>query len=117
MPASYAAAVRLDMATGGGEQGSTSVGAGWTPIVETYLGRVTKARILQAVREAKGAAASEHIAHLKKGEMATQAQALLAGSRWLPEPRAASRHRPGRGRWSNRKRHGGTDGGIDRGPN
>ena len=28
--------------------------AGWTPTVDTYLGRVTKARILQAVREAKG---------------------------------------------------------------
>ena len=31
------------------------VAAGWTPTVDNYLGRVTKARILAAVREAKGA--------------------------------------------------------------
>jgi ParB family chromosome partitioning protein len=70
-----AAAVRLDMTV-----------AGWTPTAGSYLGRITKARILQAVREAKGEAAAEHIAHLRKGEMATQAQDLLAGSGWLPEP-------------------------------
>ncbi len=28
--------------------------AGWEPTVDSYLGRVTKAHILQAVREAKG---------------------------------------------------------------
>ena len=70
-----AGALRLDMAK-----------AGWTPTVDSYLGRVTKARILQAVREGKGAAAAERIVHLKKGEMAEQAQDLLAGSGWLPEP-------------------------------
>ena len=60
--------------------------AGWTPTVGTYLGRVTKARILQAVREAKGEHAAQMIDHLKKGEMAEKAEALLAGSGWLPEP-------------------------------
>ena len=60
--------------------------AGWTPTVDTYLGRVTKARILQAVREAKGEHAAQLIDHLKKGEMAEKAEALLAGSGWLPEP-------------------------------
>ena len=60
--------------------------AGWTPTVDTYLGRVTKARILQAVREAKGEQAAQLIDHLKKGEMAEKAEALLAGSGWLPEP-------------------------------
>ena len=65
---------------------STWPGLGWAPTVDTYLGRVTKARILQAVREAKGAEAAERIATLKKGEMAEQAEALLAGSGWLPEP-------------------------------
>ena len=70
-----ATAVDLDMAR-----------AGWTPTVDGYLGRVTKARILQAVREAKGADAAERIATLKKGEMAEKAEALLAGSGWLPEP-------------------------------
>jgi ParB family chromosome partitioning protein len=32
--------------------------AGWSPTVDNYLGRVTKARILQAVREARGETAS-----------------------------------------------------------
>ena len=62
------------------------VAAGWTPTIENYFGRVTKARILAAVREAKGARAGDRIEHLKKGEMAGQAEELLAGSGWLPEP-------------------------------
>lgn len=62
------------------------VAAGWVPTVETYLGRVTKARILGAVREACGERAAKSIDHLKKGDMADKAQALLAGSGWLPEP-------------------------------
>ncbi len=62
------------------------VAAGWIPTVENYLGRVTKARILGAVREAKGERAAQHIDHLKKGDMAEKAEALLAGSSWLPEP-------------------------------
>jgi ParB family chromosome partitioning protein len=62
------------------------VAAGWTPTIGNYLGRVTKARILAAVREAKGARAGDRIEHLKKAEMAEQAQTLLAGSGWLPEP-------------------------------
>ena len=62
------------------------VAAGWVPTIDTYLGRVTKARILVAVREARGERAAELIQHLKKGDMAEQAEALLAGSGWLPEP-------------------------------
>ena len=62
------------------------VAAGWTPTVETYLGRVTKARILGAVREARGERAAARIEHLKKIEMAEEAQTLLDGSGWLPEP-------------------------------
>jgi ParB family chromosome partitioning protein len=60
--------------------------AGWLPTVDNYFGRVTKARILQAVRETKGETAAQLIEHLKKGEMAERAQELLAGSGWLPEP-------------------------------
>ena len=36
--------------------------AGWTATGDSYLGRVTKARILEAVREAKGEDAADHIA-------------------------------------------------------
>ena len=66
--------------------GLDMVAAGWTPTVDNYLGRVTKARILEAVREAKGEASSQLIDHLKKPDMAKEAERLLAGSRWLPEP-------------------------------
>ena len=58
----------------------------WKPTVDTFLGRVTKARILQAVAEAKGQRAADRIAHLKKGGMATEAETLLADTGWLPEP-------------------------------
>ena len=72
------------------------VAAGWTPTVENYLGRVTKARIVGAVREARGDRAAQAITPLKKGEMADQAQALLADSGWLPEPlRTPGRAMPG----------------------
>ncbi len=60
--------------------------AGWTPTVATYFGSVTKSRIVAAVREAKGGQAADRIAPLKKPEMAAEAETLLAGSGWLPEP-------------------------------
>jgi ParB family chromosome partitioning protein len=60
--------------------------AGWRPTVDAFLGRVTKARILQAVAEAKGQRAADRIAHLKKGDMAAEAETLLADTGWLPEP-------------------------------
>ncbi|GGM13027.1 chromosome partitioning protein ParB [Pseudooceanicola nanhaiensis] len=69
-----AQAVELDM-----------VEAGWEPTADTYLNRVPKARILEAVREAKGDGTAQLLDHLKKGEMATEAERLLKGSGWLPE--------------------------------
>ena len=66
--------------------GLDMVAAGWAPTVENYLGRVTKARILEAVREAKGDASVQLIEHLKKPDMAKEAERLLAGCGWLPEP-------------------------------
>lgn len=44
-----------------------------------------KARILEAVREAKGDGTAQLLDHLKKGEMATKAERLVKGSDWLPE--------------------------------
>jgi ParB family chromosome partitioning protein len=70
-----ARAVNLDMAA-----------VGWTPTIDNFLGRVPKARILEAVREAKGEASAQLINHLKKPEMAKEAERLLAGTRWLPIP-------------------------------
>ena len=65
--------------------GFSMVEAGWTPTVDNYLGRVTKAHILQAVREAKGEQSAQLIDHLKKPDMAREAARLLEGSGWLPE--------------------------------
>lgn len=62
------------------------VQAGWKPSVDNYLGRVTKPRILEAVREAKGESSAQLIDHLKKADMAKEAERLLDGSGWLPEP-------------------------------
>lgn len=70
-----ARATGLDMAT-----------AGWKPTVGNYLGRVTKPRILEAVREGAGEQAAGLIDHLKKGDMAKEAERLLADTGWLPEP-------------------------------
>ncbi|UXR92899.1 ParB/RepB/Spo0J family partition protein [Agrobacterium tumefaciens] len=66
--------------------GLDMVDAGFRPTVENYLGRVTKPRILAAVREGAGERAAQLIAHLKKGDMAVEAERLLADSGWLPEP-------------------------------
>ena len=70
-----AQALALDMAA-----------VGWRPTVDNYLGRITKGRIVEAVREAKGGTAAEHIRPLKKVEMAKASEDLLNGSGWLPEP-------------------------------
>ncbi|CCJ05596.1 ParB/RepB/Spo0J family partition protein [Methylocystis sp. SC2] len=59
---------------------------GWAPTVDNFFGRVTKARILEAVREAKGAEQAKRIEQLKKGDMAQEAEEMLSGSGWLPEP-------------------------------
>ena len=69
-----ARAVHLDMAN-----------AGWRPTAENYLGRVPKARILEAVREAKGEPAAQLMGHLKKADMAREAERMLADTGWLPE--------------------------------
>jgi ParB family chromosome partitioning protein len=61
------------------------VAAGWVPTAENYLGRVTKAQMLEAVREAKGEQAARRMEGLKKDAMAEAAAQMLAGSGWLPE--------------------------------
>jgi ParB family chromosome partitioning protein len=70
--------------------GLDMVEAGWRPTVDSYLGRVTKPRILEAVREAKGEQSAQLIDHLKKADMAKEAERLLDGTGWLPEPLRSS---------------------------
>ena len=66
--------------------GLDMVQAGWRPAIDNYLGRITKSRILDAVREARGDASAQLIDHLKKPDMAREAERLLDGTGWLPEP-------------------------------
>ncbi|MHC2435329.1 ParB/RepB/Spo0J family partition protein [Bradyrhizobium sp. USDA 4451] len=63
----------------------------WQPNVANYLGRVSKDKILEAVREGASVEAAENIAGLKKSAMAEAAEQRLAEKGWLPMP---LRHTP-----------------------
>ncbi|MBB5048539.1 ParB family chromosome partitioning protein [Rhodopseudomonas rhenobacensis] len=67
-----ARAVHLDMRTQ------------WTPTAESYFGRVSKERILEAVREGVSKEAADNLASMKKQAMAEQAEKRLQGRGWLP---------------------------------
>ncbi|MDP3405696.1 MAG: ParB/RepB/Spo0J family partition protein [Brevundimonas sp.] len=67
-----ATALALDMATI------------WTPSIDRYLGRVSKARILEAVGEAASPPDAERMSGWKKSDMADAAELLLDGKGWLP---------------------------------
>jgi ParB family chromosome partitioning protein len=56
----------------------------WTPTVDSYLSRVTKAHIVEAVAEGVSEDAARRIADMKKPDMAQAAEQLLAGTGWLP---------------------------------
>lgn len=56
----------------------------WQPTAANYFGRITKANILGAVREAVSADAAERIITMKKPQMAEAAERLVAGTNWLP---------------------------------
>lgn len=56
----------------------------WTATKDSYLGRVPKALIVEAVREGAGARAAGQIAGSKKDVMVADAEQLLAGTGWLP---------------------------------
>ena len=59
--------------------------AGWTPTAASYLGRVSKKHILEAVAQACGPGKARLLEHLKKGDMAREAERMLAGTGWLPQ--------------------------------
>lgn len=56
----------------------------WQPSAAGYFSRVSKERILEAVREGVSEQAAREIASLKKQPMAEAAERLLAGKGWLP---------------------------------
>jgi len=67
-----AAAVSLDMADW------------WAPTAANYLRQVPKAQIVDTVSEAVSAEAAALLAKLKRDELVAQAEAQLAGKRWVP---------------------------------
>ncbi|MCP1913810.1 ParB family chromosome partitioning protein [Bradyrhizobium elkanii] len=56
----------------------------WRPTVRSYLGHVTKANILAAVREGLSEETAERLSAMKKADMALAAEQLLAATGWLP---------------------------------
>jgi ParB family chromosome partitioning protein len=56
----------------------------WEPTAANYLGRVAKARIVEAVTEGAGAQAASKLDGLKKGDMAARAEEWLNGKGWTP---------------------------------
>jgi len=55
----------------------------WQPTAETYLGRVSKEQIVEALREADKFRPYD-VADMKKAQLAAHAEKQLAGSGWLP---------------------------------
>ena len=56
----------------------------WSPTAASYFSRVTKAQVLDAVREGVSSEAAERLSGMKKEPMAKAAETLLKGSGWLP---------------------------------
>ena len=62
----------------------------WQPTATSYFGRVSKERIVEAVRNGVSEQAAQNIVRLKKPAMAEAAEAALAGKGWLPALLAVS---------------------------
>ena len=67
-----AKAVKLDMADW------------WTPTAESYLSRVKKEQILEAIQDGTNERNLEDLRKMKKGDLVAAAERRLAESRWLP---------------------------------
>jgi ParB family chromosome partitioning protein len=86
-------ALALNAINGSGKHGTTAaisravaldMADWWTPTASSYLGAVSKAMIVEAVKEAGMPEDAEALGKLKKGEAVAKAEELLAGKRWLP---------------------------------
>lgn len=69
----------------------------WTPTATSYFGRVSKAQIAATVTEALSAEAAAPLASMKKAAAAAEAERLMAGVRWVPEPMRNRSAQPVRG--------------------
>jgi ParB family transcriptional regulator, chromosome partitioning protein len=57
----------------------------WTSTGETYLGRVKKEQILEAIAEGTAEKNLEDLRKMKKADLVAAAERRLAESRWLPQ--------------------------------
>lgn len=58
----------------------------WVPTAANYLGSVSKAKALEAVKEATGIDATQAVAGMKKPDAVAHCASQLEGARWLPAP-------------------------------
>jgi len=58
----------------------------WVPSADNYLGSVSKAKALEAVKEATGIDSTKAVSGMKKPEAITYCASKLEGLRWLPAP-------------------------------
>ena len=56
----------------------------WQPSGPAFLSRVTKAKMIEAVAEARSAEAAAPLVKMKKAEAVAFAEAKLKGTRWIP---------------------------------
>ena len=67
----------------------------WEPTAEGFLSRVSKAQIVQALKEAGTDPSEDGAGNMKKDVLVVKAASRLAGKRWLPaelRPRSAPEH-------------------------
>lgn len=58
----------------------------WEPTVEGYLNHVSKAQIVEALKEAVPELVDDGVAAMTKESLVARVGARLAGARWLPKP-------------------------------
>jgi ParB family chromosome partitioning protein len=58
----------------------------WLPTERRYLGSVSKAKALEAVKEATGVDPAQATAGMKKGDLVAYCASKLEATRWLPAP-------------------------------
>lgn len=75
---------RLDHADRLAETLGLDMARWWQPTGPNYLSRVSKAHLLEAVREGVTKEAAENLAKLKKDALVIEAGKRLDGTRWLP---------------------------------
>lgn len=76
---------RLDHARSLAKAVQLDITSWFTPSAETYFSRIDRAQILAAIDEATGSHAPA-LEKLKKADLASRAEALVAVTGWLPEP-------------------------------